>query len=195
MRSRPTPVSMFLAGSGVSVPSAARSYCMKTRFQYSRKRSPPPPGRPSGPNDGAAVEVELGARAARAGRAGLPEVLGLAEALDPLARHADLHPALDASSSAGHALHALEDRDPDLLGVEAEDLGRELPAEADRVVLEVVADREVAEHLEEGEVARGVADLVDVGRAEALLAAGHAPRRRVARARGSRTSAAASRRS
>ncbi len=42
---------MLLAGSGVSVgrPSASlpRSYCVKTRFQYSRKRSLSPPGRSS----------------------------------------------------------------------------------------------------------------------------------------------------
>ena len=37
--------------------------------------------------------------------------------------------------------------------------------------LEVLADREVAEHLEEREVPRGVADVLDVGRAKALLAA------------------------
>ena len=182
MRSSPAPVSMFLAGSEVSVPSAARSYCMNTRFQYSRYRSPPTTGPPAGPNDSPAVEVELGVRAAGARRAGLPEVVGLAEALDPLARHAHLHPALERLVVARHALHALEDRDPDLLGVEAEHLGGDLPPEADGVVLEVVADREVAEHLEEGEMPRGVPHLIDVVGAEALLRAGHPPRRRVARA-------------
>ena len=54
--------------------------------------------------------------------------------------------------------------------VELEDLQRQLPGELDRLLLEVVAEREVAQHLEEGEVAGGRADLVDVRRAEALLA-------------------------
>ena len=47
MRLRPMPVSMFCAGSGVSTPSGSWSYCMNTRFQYSRKRSFSPPGRSS----------------------------------------------------------------------------------------------------------------------------------------------------
>src|SRR6266542_1472209 len=53
--------------------------------------------------------------------------------------------------------------------VEAELRGEQLPAPLDRFPLPVVADREVAEHLEEGLVPGVVADLVDVGRAEALL--------------------------
>ena len=39
LRSRPIPVSMFCLGSGVSDPSAWRSYSMKTRFQNSMNRS------------------------------------------------------------------------------------------------------------------------------------------------------------
>ena len=42
------------------------------------------------------------------------------------------------------------------------------PGEVDRPFLEIVAEREIAEHLEEGEVARGVADIVEV----VMLAAG-----------------------
>src|SRR5262249_41392173 len=51
--------------------------------------------------------------------------------------------------------------------------------ELDGALLEVVADREVAEHLEEGEVPRGVADVLDVDRAEALLAGGQPVVRRL----------------
>src|SRR5256885_4375988 len=40
--------------------------------------------------------------------------------------------------------------------------GDELPRELDRVALEVIAKREVAEHLEERVVPRGVADLLEV---------------------------------
>src|SRR5205823_517199 len=41
--------------------------------------------------------------------------------------------------------------------------------ELDRPLLEVLPEREVAEHLEEGQVLAVAADLVDVGRTEALL--------------------------
>ena len=51
---------------------------------------------------------------------------------------------------------------------QAEFLGDQVPGELDRALLEIVAEREVAEHLEEGVVARGVADIVEV----VVLAAG-----------------------
>ena len=119
-----------------------------------------------------AVEVELRARPARAGRPGLPEVLRARQRDDPLARHADRQPRLDRLLVEPDAerVVALEHRDPDVLGLEAEAVERELPRHLDGALLEVVAHREVAEHLEEREVAVGRADLVDVDRPEALLA-------------------------
>ena len=96
MRSSPMPVSMFRLGSGVSEPSAPSSYCMKTRFQYSRKRSVSSPGPVLvGAELRTAVEVELRARAAGPGRARLPEVVLASEAHDPLVRDAHRAPALD----------------------------------------------------------------------------------------------------
>ena len=75
------------------------------------------------------------------------------------------------------------DGDDQPLLVEAELLGDQVPGELDRAFLEVVAEREVAEHLEEGVVARGVADVVEV----VVLAAGaHALLRRRPRAEGAR---------
>ena len=44
----------------------------------------------------------------------------------------------------------------------------EFPGEIDRILLEVIAEAEVAEHLEERMVARGVADVLEV----VVLAAG-----------------------
>lgn len=44
----------------------------------------------------------------------------------------------------------------------------------DGLLLEVVAEGEVPEHLEEGAVTRGLAHLLDVEGAHALLVAGHA---------------------
>ena len=79
------------------------------------------------------------------------------------------------SGSAGDALPQIErlvvvvidgDHQP-VLG-EPELLGDQVPGEFDRERLEIVAEREIAEHLEEGVVARGVADVVEV----VVLAAG-----------------------
>ena len=62
-----------------------------------------------------------------------------------------------------------EDGRPELLGRKSHVLGHELPCEIDRSVLEVVANREVPEHLEERQVSGGEPDRVDIGRPEALL--------------------------
>jgi hypothetical protein len=62
-----------------------------------------------------------------------------------------------------------EDADPEPFGIELQVLEHELPRELDRALLEVLAEREVAEHLEEREVRAIEADLVDVRGAEALL--------------------------
>ena len=154
---------------------------MKTRFQYSRKRSLSSPGRSAGPpNRLAAVDVELRAGTARALAAGLPEVLRARQQDDPLLGDAALLPELDRLRVGAEAelLVAAEDRHPDLPGVEAEAVERQLPGEVDRLPLEVVAEGEVAEHLEAGEMAGGAADLLDVGRPEAALGGGQPRRRR-----------------
>ncbi len=52
--------------------------------------------------------------------------------------------------------------------VDAEFLRDQVPGKLDRALLEIVAEGEVAEHLEEGVVARGIADIVEV----VVLAAG-----------------------
>ena len=64
---------------------------------------------------------------------------------------------------------ALVDGDPQPVAVDAEHLGDQLPGVRDGLGLEVVAEAEVAEHLEERAVALGGADDVDVHGAEALL--------------------------
>ena len=80
-----------------------------------------------------------------------------------------------ASSSQGDALLAVEDggREP-VLG-DGQRLRHELPGVGDRLGLEVVAEGEVAEHLEERVVARGEAHVLEVvvlaARAHALLRA------------------------
>ena len=60
------------------------------------------------------------------------------------------------------------DRDQQPFDRQPEFLGDQVPGELDRAFLEIIAEREIAEHLEERVVARGVADVVEV----VVLAAG-----------------------
>jgi hypothetical protein len=123
-----------------------------------------------------AVEIHLRARPARPDRARLPEVLRTRQQNDPLLRHAVRLPELDrlGVGAEGELGVAREHGDPDPLRVEPETVEGQLPAEADRLLLEVIAEAEVAEHLEEGEVAGGLSDLVHVGGPKAALAGGEA---------------------
>ena len=115
---------------------------------------------------GPAVVVDLRARAARARLPHLPEVV-LVEALDPLHRDPDLLVPDRLGGIVGEV-----DGGPDAIAVEAR-RQHELPRPLDGLELVVLAEAPVAEHLEEGEVAAGAADLVDVvvlaGQAHALL--------------------------
>ena len=51
-------------------------------------------------------------------------------------------------------------------------LVRNSQLQCDGLVLEVIAEGEVAQHLEEGAVAGGLADVLDIAGADALLAGG-----------------------
>ena len=70
----------------------------------------------------------------------------------------------------------VEDRDGQPLRREAELARQQRPGVDDRLFLEIVAEREIAQHFEERVVARGVADIVEVvvlaTGADAFLAAG-----------------------
>src|SRR5262249_28230199 len=118
-----------------------------------------------------AVVIQLRARTGRARDAHVPVVVLLAPADDPLGRHAGLAPDVER-------LVVVEvDGRPDAPRIEAEPtlldrLRGQLPGERDRALLEVVAEREVAVHLEERAVPAGLSYLVDVRRAVALLHAG-----------------------
>ena len=183
MRLRPRPVSMFCAGSGVSVPDRVLVELHEDEVPVLQEALVLAAGqvvgacRSRGRGRGRAPSTGRTARSARPARSS-PSA-GSSD--DPLARHADRHPGLDRLLVGAEAelLVALEHGDPDVARVEAEALQRELPGELDGALLEVVADREVAEHLEEREVPRRVADVLDVGRAEALLAGRQAVVRRL----------------
>ena len=121
---------------------------------------------------GTEVVEDLAAGPARADVAGSPPVV-LVEPLDAFGRDAD-----GCLPDLGGLVVRDVDGHPQLVGVEAEHLGHELPRPRDRLGLEVVAEAEVAHHLEEREVAIGAADVVEVvvlaARPDALLDGHHA---------------------
>ena len=121
---------------------------------------------------GAAIVEDLRARAARPGHAHRPVVVGHAAALDALFRDAD-----DVAPDVVRLIVVEVDRDPQQLGIDAvtavlDRVGQQRPRVLDGAFLEVVAEREVAGHLEEGVVAGGDAHLLDVEGAHALLDGG-----------------------
>ena len=123
----------------------------------------------------APVVVDLGAGAAGAG-AVLPEVVLLAELEDALGGDADLLvPDAEGLVVGGGGFVAGEHGGVEPVGLQAHPLGggQELPGPVDGVPLEVVAKGEVAQHLKVGAVAGGVADVLDIAGADALLAGGH----------------------
>ncbi len=117
----------------------------------------------------AAVEVNLRARAAGAG-AVLPEIILPPHADDALRVEADL-----VGPDVERLVVVLINRHPQPVHRQRQHFGAELPRPGDRLVLEIVAEREVAQHLEKRAVARSDAHAVDVRRADALLAGGHPP--------------------
>src|SRR5262249_40604687 len=120
------------------------------------------------------MKVDFRARATGAVIAHGPEVVLLAEPQDPnVAEAVDLLPQRDRVVVIG------EDVGHQPFGVQTEIAGQELPRVADGVGLEIVPEREVAEHLEERVMARGPADVLQVvvlaARADTLLARRGAP--------------------
>src|SRR5438874_3843475 len=105
---------------------------------------------------GAAVDVDLGARAARPGLAHLPEVLRL-EAEDAVA--ADVGPP---GPERGRLVVGRVDGGVELVLGQLPHLGEELPRPLDRLALVVIAEGPVAEHLEEGVVVAVAPHLLDV---------------------------------
>ena len=133
------------------------------------------PGLVLGAELGPAIVEHLGAGPAGAVRAladgvGGPEVLVLAPPGDARRGHADV-PGPDLEG----LVVVLVDGDVEALGLEPEPgrVGHELPRPGRRLLLEVVAEGEVAHHLEEGVVSQGPPDVLDVVDPQALLRRGH----------------------
>ena len=137
----------------------------------------------------AMVEEDFAARAAGAGVAHLPEVVGaaarlVADAHDLVGRQADhLVPEVEG------LVVGLVDRDHEARRIDLQRAGDEVPGEANRVLLEVIAEGEIAEHLEEGVMPGGVADVFEIvvfaAGAHAALAGEPRARSRVCHAPGS----------
>ena len=152
-----------------SPPSSTWSW-MKTRFQISMNRSSSTSGPPSGPYVRPAVDEDLAARAGRTGGVGPPVVRQLALLVDLAAPHdAVRRDARQVDPGLDRLLVVLEHRDPQPVVVDAVPLGDELVRPGDRLGLEVVGEREVAEHLEERQVPSVAADVLDVVGAHHLL--------------------------
>ena len=124
---------------------------------------------------GRRVDEDLAARTAGARLAHRPEVVLLAAAQDPLRRQAG-----DPQPQVLGLVVLLEHGGEEVFGPEPPRPGDEFPGGSDRLLLEVVAEGEVAQHLEERVVARARADVLQVvvlaGHPQALLG-GHRPRR------------------
>ena len=176
MRSSPAPVSMFLVGrSATGSMSASQSFCMNTRFQNSTYRSSLSigPRSEAGAERLAAVDMDLGARTAGPRDAHVPEVVLSSEPQNTLGSNTHLiHPDLF------RLVVGLVDGEPELFGVHPPALGDQFPRPRADLGLVVVAEAEVAQHLEEGQVPGGSPDLLEVvvfaARADALLHA-HGP--------------------
>ena len=121
----------------------------------------------------AAVDENLRAGSARAGIAHRPEIVRCRDADDAVFGEArDLLPV------TGGLVVGMVDGDEQLVLLQPELPGDEVPGEFDCALLEIVAEGEIAEHLEERQMARCVADIVEVvvlaSRAHALLRGGGA---------------------
>ena len=89
----------------------------------------------------------------------------LPQTYDPLARNTDL-----VSPDVIGLVVVLVYRDPQSFGRDRKLHSEEFPRQFDRSFLEVIPEREVPQHLEEGVVIGRHSDILDIGRAETLLA-------------------------
>ena len=158
MRSSPAPVSMFCLGSGASVPSALAVELhehevpdLDVALLAAVQRAA------LGPVLGALVEVDL-----RDGPHGPVSPISQKLSSSPRRwmRSAGTPTASRQMSAASSSSRWT--RDPEPVAVEPEHLGHQLPGQRDGVGLEVVAEAEVAQHLEEAEVAGRAPDELDV---------------------------------
>ena len=123
----------------------------------------------------AQVDVDFGARAAGAA-ADLPEVV--LQAYDMVIGHPD-----DIMPDLVGLVVLRVDRDIQFVRRQFQFLRQELPAPGNDLLLEIIAEGEIAQHFKECMVARRMAHVLDIARADALLARRDARGRRFQLAR------------
>ena len=104
----------------------------------------------------AMVIENFGARPARTGRPHLPEIIRRRDADDPFFRNAELFPDVEC------LVIRMVNRHRQAVLVDPEILGDQVPREGDRLLLEIIAEAEIAEHLEKRVVPRRVADIIQI---------------------------------
>ncbi len=105
-----------------------------------------------------------------------PEVVLPAEPDDPFRRHAGIRVPYREC-----LVVVLEDADVEPVFGKLKMVDDELPRPGDRLLLEIVTETEIPEHLEKGVVAKGPTDAIEIAGPEALLDADRAPVGEVAR--------------
>ncbi len=105
----------------------------------------------------AVIEKDFRARPARSGIAHGPEIIGAGNANDlAVGKPRNLLPQFE-----GVIVVDIDGDQKPILG-QREVFSDKCPRQLDRAILEIISERKVAEHLEEGVVARGIADIVEI---------------------------------
>ena len=111
------------------------------------------------------VEKNLGTRTAGAGIGHRPKIVALVLLSAFLAADADHAFVRDRDLFCPNPeclVIGFINGDPQSFRIETEDLCEQFPGVADCILLEIVAETEISEHLEEGMVTSGVSDLIKV---------------------------------
>ena len=128
----------------------------------------------SAPDFRAVIVEDLGAGAAWAGRAHRPEIVVTGDADDPFLGQAGVF-----LPDRRRLVIGMEDGHQELIRVEAEFAGQQIPGIGDRRLLEVIPEAEISQHFEEGVVPGRIADIVEIvmlaAGADAFLARRRAP--------------------
>jgi len=130
-------------------------------------------GELAGTGFGSEIVIDFRTRTTRAGLAHLPEVVGFIQSENARLRHARHF----LPQSLGVVVFS-KDADVELVFGNRKIVREQFPGESDCVLLEIVAEGEIAKHLKERVVAARVADVIEIvmlaARADALLRGGGA---------------------
>ena len=103
------------------------------------------------------IDVDFRAGPTGPGLPHLPKIVLVPESHDPRRGHA--HAALPQCKGL---IIVLKDRDPQLVRGQAQRLRQIIPAKMDRVLFEIVAEREIAKHFKERMMTTGIPDVFQI---------------------------------